>query len=70
MGKAPMAKTSNPFSQVHTPDAWVYRNTGDYGFPVCDKKRAEKREYALKAALAEIDNHYQADEELPPNWGR
>jgi len=50
--------------------AWVYRNTGDYGFPVCDKKPAERREHVVRAACVEIDNHYQADEELPSTWGR
>lgn len=50
--------------------AWVYRNTGDYGFVVRDKRPTSTRDEARHAARVEIDNHYRADEELPSDFGR
>lgn len=45
--------------------AWVYKKTGDYGFPVDrDDEPAETREQILKLACWEIDDYYKDKDDI------
>ena len=45
--------------------AWVYKNTGDYGFKVDrDDEPAETRERVVQWAQWEIDDHYKDDSDV------
>ena len=44
--------------------AWVYKNTGDYGFPVDrDDEPGVTREQVMEWAVWEIDGHFKEDKE-------